>query len=888
MSGSEGAEGVREARRLFPPRPESVGAARRFVRDALAGHAGPDPVETAALLVSELMTNAVLHARTETEVSVRASGDDVRAAVADRAPGCALAPRRRHPYADTGRGLYMIERLASRHGVEIGARAKTVWFELGEPRPAPPSAAPPGWGPVLAPRGDHRDVKLVDVPWALCLASQQHRHALMREALLASAAGEPLGGRPDDLHTAHDTNNLISARLAAAAKDQPSDADVRTLTLALPAGAAPAVRTLRRVLGLAEEAARSEQFLTRPALPQSPALLHWLLEEIIGQLGGARPTAWTLLPREPATTPLELTPWSTDQVRASRLPAVAIDDRNLIIAVNEAAADLLGWDAGDLVGRRLTVLIPEHLRERHMAAFTSLLLTGRPRILGRPVPLPALHSDGRQIPVRLLIQSQEMDDGRTIFVARLVPRTAVPEPPAAPGDEPAGTGLEEARRPPDAPLPPPVEPATPRYGPGSYLSALDRLSLLTDVERALSGAQDLTHGLRSVGRILTRRLADWCAVDLLGEHGRVSRAVVAAREGRVPSRDVREGPLAELSETARGPLARALRGAGPLLLSGVPAPEDGESPLDARYAEAFARLGARSAVIAPLRAHRDVLGALTVSRRDATPPYEESDLAYLQDLAWGIALRIENAALYERASSIAERLQHALLPVLPEAGDVEIAARYAPSAITAQVGGDWYDAFVLPGGDVALAIGDVAGHDIAATAVMSRLSSMLRGIATVRPEPPDEVVRHLDTANRTLSEETTATCVYAVLKGSGGGPWELAHCAAGHPPPLLVLPDGRTRYLDTGGGLLLGTGLDLPRRTARTPLPARSTVLMYTDGLVERRAESLDRALERLREHAAALARAPLDVFCDELLIRLGSDGTDDIALIAVRPAPPG
>ncbi|WP_262402899.1 ATP-binding protein [Actinomadura sp. CNU-125] len=455
------------AARSLPARPESSALARRFVRGRLEGAVAPDVADTAVLLVSELVTNAVLHARTQVEVSVRVAGGGVRARVADRAPRLDLVPQRRHPYADTGRGLYLVEQLASRHGVDMGEHGKTVWFELGRP------AAPSGW--ERAPHDTaHRAVTLVDVPWALCMAAQQHRYAVLREFLLASAGGRPLGIRPDDLRTAHDVNNMIGARLLAAAAEHPSDADIRTLPLSVPADAAPGIVTLRRVLDLAEEAARGEHILSRPSLPQTTAMQDWMLDEIIGQLGGGQPIAWTVVPRDPTASPLDLMPWDSDQVQGSRLPTIAVDDANRIIAVNESVTDLLGWSADELVGERLTMLVPEHLRERHVAAFTSLLLTGRPRILGRAVPLPALHSDGRPIPIRLLIQSQELHDGRTVFVAQLFPRTAAPEP-----SERAESPEEERE---------PERPRTERRAPGPNigLSPLERLALLTDCERALS------------------------------------------------------------------------------------------------------------------------------------------------------------------------------------------------------------------------------------------------------------------------------------------------------------------------------------------------------------------------------------------------------------------
>ncbi|RSN48704.1 ATP-binding protein, partial [Actinomadura sp. WAC 06369] len=522
------ADTMEATRRLLPPRPDSPALARRFVRDRLTGVAAPDTVDSAVLAVDELVTNAVLHARTEIEVSLR-TGAAVHARVTDRAPHRGLVPWRRHPYTDTGRGLYLIERLTDRYGVDTDEHGKTVWFEVGGPR----APAPSSWGPPDPPGGARRTVTLVDVPWELCMAARQHRHAVLRELLLSAAAGDPLGVAPDALRTAHDANNMLSAWLAAADRDP--DADIRTLDLSVPADAAPALAALRDVLDRADDATRTEALLSRPPLPQSADLRHWLLDELIGRLDEDRPpTAWTVAARDP--TPM---PWDADQIRQSLLPTVATDDRHRITAVNEAAADLLGWDADELLGRRLTVLIPEHLRDRHVAAFTSLLLTGRPRILGRAVPLPALHRDGRTVPVRLLIQGQEKDDGHTVFVAQLFPRTAAPLPEAP---EPGETRWPEGPR----------EPVRRGRRPSMDLSPLERLSLLTDCERALSSAQDLTQGLRQVGRALTRRLVDWCAIDLLDEQGEVERVIVVHHDPDLPSPAVYEGRFPPLTQAARG------------------------------------------------------------------------------------------------------------------------------------------------------------------------------------------------------------------------------------------------------------------------------------------------------------------------------------------------
>jgi PAS domain S-box-containing protein len=635
------------------------------------------------------------------------------------------------------------------------------------------------------------------------------------------------------------------------------------------------------VLDLAEEGARAERLLTLPALPRQRLFHQWLFDQIVGQLAGADPTAWTVVRGEPGAGPSEQVPWDAGQVEASRVPTIAADERNRIIAVNGPAADMLGWPADDLVGRPLTTLIPEHLRRRHLAAFTSLLLSGRPRILGRSVPLPALHRDGRLVPVRLVILQQETTDGRTVFVAQLAPRAAAPGPAAHP---PGRVRSAAPRKPGRRPSPSAGE--GDREPGGANWSALERLTLLADTATALSNAPNLDEGLRDVGRILTQRLADWCAVDLIVDNAQVERVSVVHRLPRGPRPEEYEGRLPAVSDTARGPLARALRGAGPLLLAGPPSPREVVSPLDAHYLGLFRTMGADSAVVAPLRARRQIIGALTLARRGGDRPFTEEDLPLVHDLVRSIALGVDNVRLHQETRNIAERLQRSLLPVLPSVGPLRLAARYASSSATAQVGGDWYDSFTLPNGDTALVIGDVTGHNLDAAIAMSQLRSMLRGIAVDRQEPPEIVLRRLDMANHCLYPDATATCVYALVKGTGDGLWELVHSSAGHLPPLLVGADGSARYLEDGSGLLLGVAPHRSRPRAKHPIPAHTTVLLYTDGLIERRDESLDASLDRLRRHAAALAREPLDVFCDELLIGLGADSEDDIAVLALRPTP--
>lgn len=856
--------------RRYPPEARSVLLARRFVRSVLEGVA-TEVVETAELLAGELVTNAVLHARTEVEVRVRSHEGQVHVRVWDGRPDRPLVPRELRAYAGSGRGLALVEELASSHGVHTEQDGKAVWFELW-PGPAPPAS---GWESVQPCGGRTVAVRLTDLPYVVLRAAEQKTDEVLRELLLTVSAEERTDIRHQDLLVAHDMSNVISRCVSAVLQKAPAASPTLTLTLDFPADAAPAVGILRRVCEQGDTAAQLGVLLTLPAAPHVRIFRRWILDQLFTQLMGGEPTAWSLLPGMPDADSLELTPWDVGDVEDSGVATIAADDGGRIIAVNAAMTDLLGWQADELIGRPLTTVIPEHLRERHRAGFSSLLLTGRSRIRGRSIPLPALHRDGHLVHVRLVVQGQEAADGRTVRVGQFTPRAA------APGEERSatrpGTGRSARVH---------TGASAMRQESEDAASALERLTLLADTATALTSTLDLQEGLRRVCQVLTRQLADWCVVDLLDEHGDVERVCVVHRDPQALDVGVELGRLPPMSKETRGPLARVLHGAGPLLITDIPPPKQTDNPLDARKLELLHRLDADSAIMAPLRARRDTLGALTVVRTASNRPFTEQDTLLVADLVKSISLGVDNARLHQHTHTAAERLQRSLLPRLPCNPPLEIAARYAPSSTTAQVGGDWFDAFVLPNGDTALVIGDVCGHDLNAAVTMSQLRNMLRGIAVDCQVPPSEILRRLDIATLTFYPHSTATCAYALVKGSFNGPWDVHHSSAGHLPPLLTHPDGDTRYLGSASGLLLGVDAGIPRPTARDPLPPHSTLLMFTDGLIERSGESLSDGMTRLRRHTAALARAPLEAFCDELILGLGAGGTDDIALLAVRPTP--
>ena len=247
---------------------------------------------------------------------------------------------------------------------------------------------------------------------------------------------------------------------------------------------------------------------------------------------------------------------------------------------------------------------------------------------------------------------------------------------------------------------------------------------------------------------------------------------------------------------------------------------------------------------------------------------------------------MDNARLYSKEHEVAVALQRSMLPALPEVPGLEMSAHYFAGSERADVGGDWYDVLPLPDGSVGVAIGDVMGHDLTAAAAMGQLRSVLRSYAWEGHRPAD-VLDRLDRLVQGLGMAQLATCVYGRLEPVEGG--ALLHYAnAGHLPPVVQDRSGEARSLDGGKSVLIGapSRADGAGRTdASAYLPYGSTLLLYTDGLVEDRNTDVDAGVQRLctlvSRHDPALG---VSVLCDRLLDELlTGPRTDDAAVMAVR-----
>ena len=394
-------------------------------------------------------------------------------------------------------------------------------------------------------------------------------------------------------------------------------------------------------------------------------------------------------------------------------------------------------------------------------------------------------------------------------------------------------------------------------------AASERLRLMQSIAVAALGAEDLDGLLRELlDRLLDALDADRAAIVLVDEGERlvacaaggvetvVERGKGAGRDDLVERVGAERGPVTILDVPSAGIAASSL---GPAITS---------------------------LLAVPLVAGAEIIGSLhvgTLTRRD----FDEETVDLLVLAASRASLAIARTRLYERERRIASELQRSLLPSsLPPVPGVTLAARYEPGDNGVTVGGDWYDAIALPGGRVAVAIGDVVGRGIAAAATMGQMRSALRAIL-MQADDSGAMAERLNRFALGLGECVLTTVVLAVFEPATG---RLRYTNAGHPPPLLVGPDGEARFLADAPAPPMGV-METPRYGETTlMLEPGSTLLLYTDGLVERPTEVLDVGLERLR--AAAVAGADVDALCARVAGALADPGAaqdDDVTMIAMH-----
>ncbi|WP_432487756.1 SpoIIE family protein phosphatase [Kineococcus sp. SYSU DK018] len=444
--------------------------------------------------------------------------------------------------------------------------------------------------------------------------------------------------------------------------------------------------------------------------------------------------------------------------------------------------------------------------------------------------------------------------------------------------------------------------------------AAARAQLLAAVTEELTRSLEAERAVDRLAQLVVPALGDWCVITLVDDDAPAGRAAGAGPAAPDPAelrrglrdagwwhrdeaarplvREYAEHRLDELTDTAF--LWQALRRTHPVVVNDATRAVTGVLDPGGRVRGVLAQLAPTAGVVLPLRGRGRTVGLMTVFTGPDRPPLTTEELATATEVAARAGLALDSSRLYRQQRDLAEALQRSLLSEPPEPDHGQVAVRYSPAAEAAQVGGDWYDAFMQPSGATVLVIGDVIGHDTQAAAAMSQVRTMVRTIGGLGDDSPVQVLAKADRAVANLQISTTATAIVARLEQTpeeiARGTTRLRWSNAGHPPAMVITPRGEVVALEgRDADLMLGVLPEIERSESETVLERGSTVVLYTDGLVERRDQPLQEGLARLRATLTELAAEDtgLDALVDGLLQRmLPPRPEDDVAVVAVRLHP--
>lgn len=411
-------------------------------------------------------------------------------------------------------------------------------------------------------------------------------------------------------------------------------------------------------------------------------------------------------------------------------------------------------------------------------------------------------------------------------------------------------------------------------------AAHDRLSFLVDVSRTVAATTDHASVLQAVLDLAVPRIAD-AGLALLPRGGGLERVAVAHRdpEAAALGRKYVLGTVQSLDSEGVGPVAFRT---GRLQIS-TASQIQSDARLPDYLRQTIEVFGLRSWVSVPIQAGGETLGVLSLGFNDPQAVESDDGIAMAVELAGRSASALVGGMLLEHEREVALALQSSVLPAsLPEVPGYEIAARYVPAQSNVRVGGDWYDALVLPDRKVAITIGDVSGHGVAAASTMGQVRNALRAYA-VEGHGPARVIRLLSTLLESTVDEQYASMIdLRVEPDTGTFGW----VSAGH-PPLLHLHDGTVDELAEPHGILLGADSSVASPEGAGRLAPGDALVLYTDGLVERRGVGIDEGIAALERSLLAVDDPSADALCAAAFDRPDEGYEDDVCVLVIRRVPP-
>jgi PAS domain S-box-containing protein len=587
--------------------------------------------------------------------------------------------------------------------------------------------------------------------------------------------------------------------------------------------------------------------------PLGDDVVAWMATDSVDQGLAEQERAVLLSAEHAARTEAEETSALLEAVLAAAPIGIAVFDLDLrYVRVNEALAAIDGASVDDHLGRTIDelLLLPPEVT----ADLRRVTTTGR-TVLGRTVVAESLAQPGEERHLSFNHYPVRSAAGAIVGAGS----TVVDVTQAKRHERERASLLRQAE------------------------AAQERLAVLATASSVMTTTLDATELVDRLARVLAPSVGDLCVIELVDGDATSSHIAVAARQRRT------EGPLADALAAAAAEPGRP----GPLLgflddgparlfddLGAIEAPA--ASVLGDEVGRLVAALDLRAAIVAPIEARGRVHGRLALASSTRPLSFDELDLAV--EVGHRAALVLENAFAFRQQRTLSEKLQRALLPTIEPIDGLDVAVRYLAATDGAEIGGDWYDVVEVRPGHIDVVIGDVEGHDLDAAVAMGQIRSSLRAYALAVDAPPAAILELVDQLVTTQGLRRSSCVLAAVDVDRGTMRWS----NAGHLPPLLATGDHVTLLDERHGGLLGFQRPDRDRRGAEVDLPPGASVVLYTDGVVERRGEDIDRGLARLRAavaKATAGGAAKPDEVCEQVLTTMlpSPSRADDVAVLVLR-----
>jgi serine phosphatase RsbU (regulator of sigma subunit)/anti-sigma regulatory factor (Ser/Thr protein kinase) len=904
--------------------PDAVPRARRSLREALVpSHA--ELVDDAAVVVTELVTNGLLHGRPPVALRVIDEGATIRIEVQDSGHDLPVLPRH-STEAMTGRGLSLVARLAQSWGVEpADGGGKVVWAVLRAG--AQDAAAEPEFDASLdvdallaAFSDDDEDVEptftveLGSVPTELLLEAKSNIDNVVREFTLEAAAARSADEAvvpaqvPTDLAelVATVVHGFAAARTAikrqALAAAERGDREVR-LSLTLPVSAADAGERYLAALDEADRYARNARLLSLETPPVHQVFRRWYVQRLVDDLraaaaGQPAPPAVTF----PERLGEEVTRLAPLEAQAARMVAL-----QQVTAELTAAADIT--DIARTVVRNATEVLGAHSAHVYLVVDDELRSVASGGLYDQRVeqqytrfpvsealPAGAALLSGETVVVR---DRAELLRRFPLLAGTFRSELSLLTAPLTIGEHRLGVlsvtyaGAarveEHSQRTLLTTLADVTAQALERaMAADAARQATDRLQFLAEASVVLSSTLDYRGVLEAVARVVVPRLADWCSVQLLEDDGQLRSVTIAHVDpAKVRwARRLNEDYPTDMSSPTGAP--NVLRTGVSEMYPDVTQEAVEAAAVDEEHLRLIREIGMSSVLMVPLTGRSGTFGVVTMIAAESGRRYDDGDRTLAEDLARRAALAVENAHAFREQSGrlasvtrVAEAAQHAILATPPASiGPVALGARYVSAAAEALVGGDLYEVVRRPGA-VRLLIGDVRGKGLEAV----RTATVVLGEFRSAAADLDDLVHVAEQVDRRLRDylgvEDFVTALLAEI--GDDGTFSIACC--GHPPPLLVRA-GAVETVDVVPTLPLGLGATPLLTTGRLQVGDR--LLLYTDGILEAR-DPQQRFVE-LAGLVAPLAHGGLEEALDGVLGALrqavGGRLGDDLALLVAEYRP--